>query len=43
MLDDSLRTETPRIGLWLDSSEQTPDETAAGILRRVWTEGEIGE
>jgi hypothetical protein len=26
--------ETPRVGLWLDSSDQTPDETLAEILRR---------
>jgi chloramphenicol 3-O-phosphotransferase len=43
MLDDSLRTETPRAGLWLDTSEQTPAETAAEIVRGVWTEGAIGQ
>ncbi|MDQ0878623.1 chloramphenicol 3-O-phosphotransferase [Paenibacillus sp. V4I3] len=26
-LDSLLRNETPRIGMWLDSSELTPDET----------------
>lgn len=31
-LDTSLRTETPRIGLWLDTSDQTPDETVDAIL-----------
>ena len=34
-LDASLRAETPRLGLWLDSSDQTPAETADAILRRL--------
>lgn len=33
-LDKALRAETPRIGLWLDTSDQTPDETVDEILRR---------
>lgn len=33
-LDAYIRAETPRIGLWLDSSEQSPDETVDEILRR---------
>jgi chloramphenicol 3-O-phosphotransferase len=33
-LDRYLRDETPRIGLWLDTSEQTPDETVDEILVR---------
>jgi len=33
-LDTYIRRETPRIGLWLDTSEQTPDETVDEILRR---------
>ncbi|GAA4485739.1 hypothetical protein GCM10023191_010780 [Actinoallomurus oryzae] len=41
LLDDGLRTRTPRLGLWLDTSAQTPDETAEEILRRAWTEAEI--
>lgn len=32
-LDEAMR-ETPRIGLWLDTSEQTPAETVDEILRR---------
>jgi cytidylate kinase len=32
-LDASLRDETPRIGLWLDSSAFGPDETVDEILR----------
>ena len=33
-LDGFLRNETPRIGLWLDTSEQTAKETVEEILRR---------
>lgn len=36
-LDAALRQETPRIGLWLDSSRQTPEQTVDEILDR-WTE-----
>ncbi|MFG1609626.1 AAA family ATPase [Actinoplanes sp. NPDC049265] len=36
-LDASLRDETPRIGLWLDSSDQTPSGTADAILAHVRT------
>lgn len=38
LLDQELRTHTPRLGLWLDTSEQTPDETVSEILRKAWTE-----
>lgn len=31
-LDHSLREETPSIGLWLDTSEQTPAQTVSAIL-----------
>ncbi|MFD6993686.1 AAA family ATPase [Streptomyces sp. NPDC059943] len=31
-LDHSLRTETPRIGLWLDTTKQTPAQTVSAIL-----------
>lgn len=34
-LDDSLRTGTPRLGLWLDTSAQTPAATVDEILRRL--------
>jgi cytidylate kinase len=40
-LDRSLRLETPRIGLWIDSSEQTPAQTADEILRRAWEEAVV--
>ena len=33
--DQKVRTETPKIGLWLDSSQQTPDETVDEIIRRL--------
>jgi len=38
-LDAVAREETPRVGLWLDTSDQTPEESAAEVLRRVWGEG----
>ena len=37
-LDRALRDETPRIGLWLDTSAQTVAETVDEILARAWTE-----
>lgn len=40
-LEKVLRDQTPPIGLWLDSSSQTPDQTAAEILSRAWTEARI--
>jgi len=33
--DHKVRTETPKIGLWLDSSQQTPDETVCEIIQRL--------
>jgi cytidylate kinase len=33
-LDAYLRNETPRVGLWLDTSDRTPDETVDEILAR---------
>lgn len=41
-LDAELRTETLRVGLWLDTSEQTPAETVEEILARAWSEGAVG-
>lgn len=37
-LDRLLRDETPRIGMWLDSSEWTPEETVNEILTRLQDE-----
>jgi chloramphenicol 3-O-phosphotransferase len=33
-LDRALRQETPRLGLWIDTSQQTPQQTVAEILAR---------
>ncbi|MEU8686311.1 AAA family ATPase [Streptomyces sp. NPDC048611] len=42
-LDKLMRADTPRdIGLWLDTSRQTVDETVDEILSRAWTEGAVG-
>jgi hypothetical protein len=35
LLDRALREETPRVGLWLDTSEQTPEETVEEIVSRL--------
>lgn len=40
-LDAVARTETPRVGLWLDTSDQTAEESAAEILRRAWHEAVV--
>jgi hypothetical protein len=33
--DQELRDNTPRVGLWLDTSEQAPADTVDEILRRL--------
>lgn len=38
-LDDEIRSRTKRIGLWLDSSDQTPEQTVDEIVERGLTEG----
>ncbi|MEK8131617.1 AAA family ATPase [Paenibacillus filicis] len=40
-LDRVLRNETPRIGLWLDSSEMSPEETVNEIMARLQNEAVI--
>jgi predicted kinase len=40
-LDAYLRTQTPRIGLWLDTSDQTVEQTVEEILARVWAEAVV--
>jgi cytidylate kinase len=40
-LDSALREETPRIGLWIDTSTQSPDKTVDEIIRRGPTDGRI--
>ena len=34
-LDHTLRHDTPRLGLWLDTSRQTPEQTVAEIVARL--------
>jgi chloramphenicol 3-O-phosphotransferase len=41
LLDEGLRNQTPRLGLWLDTSDQTPDETVNEILTRAWAEAKV--
>ena len=38
-LDRALRSDTPRIGLWLDTSEQRPDQTVDEIVERGLEDG----
>jgi deoxyadenosine/deoxycytidine kinase len=33
---------TPKLGLWIDSTDQTPDVTVDEIMARVWNEGAVG-
>jgi predicted kinase len=40
-LDDVIRRETRRIGLWLDTSEMTAEESVDAILARCWDEGVV--
>lgn len=40
-LDRRLRYETPHIGLWLDTSKLTPEETVAEIWNRAWKEASV--
>ena len=38
-LDAVMRREMKGLGCWIDSSRQTPEETATEVLARVWMEG----
>ncbi|TCS96736.1 AAA family ATPase [Hazenella coriacea] len=40
-LENVLQFETPKIGMWIDSSNLTPEETVDEILRRAFTEARI--
>ena len=40
-LDESARANTRKVGLWLDSSDLTAEETADTILQRAWPEAVI--
>jgi cytidylate kinase len=42
-LDRALRGETPRIGLWLDTSDQRPDQTVDAIVERALAEGTVDD
>jgi predicted kinase len=37
-LDHELRTSMEGIGIWIDSSEQTPEQTVEQIVRKLWPE-----
>ena len=39
--DAGFRATTPRVGLWIDSSMQTPEETVDEILRRARSEAAV--
>jgi chloramphenicol 3-O-phosphotransferase len=41
-MDAGLRRDTSRLGLWLDTSDQTPRETVDEIAARAWVEGQVG-
>ena len=38
-LDGDLRKTIAGIGLWVDSTEQSPEETVEEIMQRIWNEG----
>jgi len=40
-LDDVVRAETPRLGLWLDTSDQTPEQTVDEIVARAWRDARV--
>ena len=40
-LDEVVRNETPRVGLWIDSSDLTAEETVDVILRDAWQAAQL--
>ena len=42
-LDGVMRREMPGLGMWLDSSDLSAEETVQAILSGVWTQGAISE
>lgn len=40
-LTESIPATTARVGLWLDTSGQTPDETVDEIMRRAWDDAVV--
>ena len=41
-MDAALRSDTSCLGLWLDTSDQTPNETVDEIAARAWVAGRVG-
>ena len=41
ILDREIRDTMRGVGLWLDNSGQSPEQTVDEIVRRAWTEGAI--
>ena len=42
-LDEDMRRDIAGVGLWVDSTRQTPEETATEVMERVWKEGLIAD
>jgi chloramphenicol 3-O-phosphotransferase len=42
-LNQMLQVDTPKIGMWLDTSDLTPEETVEQILMRVESEGLVSQ
>jgi predicted kinase len=42
-LNQMLQVDTPKIGMWLDTSKLTPEETVEQILTRVESEGLVSQ
>ena len=40
-LDALFRAQTARIGMWLDTSDQTVEQTVDEVLARMWTEAAV--
>ncbi len=40
-LDEVVRNETPRAGLWIDSSDMTAEETVDVIMRDAWQAAQL--
>ena len=40
-LDEALRKETPQVGLWIDSSDQSAEETVDEIMQRAWPAAQL--
>ena len=40
-LDRALRHQTPRLGLWIDTSHQAPEETVDEIVARAWDDARV--